>query len=31
MLMSTELGFFDYLGRVERLAARPTALDPLNQ
>ena len=29
--MSTELGFFDYLERVEQLATRPTALDQLNQ
>ena len=29
--MSTELGFFDYLERIEQLAARPTALDQLNQ
>lgn len=29
--MSTELGFFDYLERVEQLAARPTALDQLNR
>ena len=29
--MSTEIGFFDYLERVEQLATRPTALDQLNQ
>ena len=29
--MSTEIGFFDYLERVEQLAAKPTALDQLNQ
>ena len=29
--MSAELGFFDYLECVEQLAARPTALDQLNQ
>ena len=29
--MNTEIGFSDYLERVEQLAARPTALDQLNQ
>lgn len=29
--MNTEIGFFDYLERVEMLAAKPTALDQLNQ